>query len=194
MVSKRKGGRRAPRQGRPPCSQRLLIEDCIVLNANKLQHQRPDRATPSILERALGYRNPSLEGSPFNRTIDVTIESPGGRQIEVRLYVTWTVPTFGGRRLWFHCPLCGRRCGRLYIPSRREGVGCRKCFRLLYSSQFEKRPLMLLWRRHLRALKRVRPDLYREIRAHGLLNPLTQDLCAKLVQSSAPGFTSEPDS
>jgi hypothetical protein len=43
---------------------------------------------------------------------------------------------FGGRRLWFRCPLCGRRCRVLYVGRR---MGCQVCLRLRYSSQAETR-------------------------------------------------------
>lgn len=41
---------------------------------------------------------------------------------------------FGGRRKWFCCPGCGRRCRVLYGGSR---YLCRQCRGLVYASQFE---------------------------------------------------------
>jgi hypothetical protein len=42
----------------------------------------------------------------------------------------------GGSRAWWECPACGRRCALLYLPHGRERLGCRRCCRLLYASQF----------------------------------------------------------
>ncbi len=54
--------------------------------------------------------------------------------------VTQTIPTewtpcrFGGKRPWFRCPRCGRRCYVLYGNQR---FLCRKCQDLAYASQCE---------------------------------------------------------
>ena len=53
----------------------------------------------------------------------------------------WSLPTttteqhFGGERIWFQCPDCGGRVRYLYVGV--EYIGCRKCLRLLYPSQYE---------------------------------------------------------
>ena len=41
---------------------------------------------------------------------------------------------FGGRREWFRCPTCGRRCRIIYGGLR---FRCRKCSGLRYESQYE---------------------------------------------------------
>jgi hypothetical protein len=48
----------------------------------------------------------------------------------------WTPTQFGGRRQWFLCLKCGRRCRILYGGSR---FRCRRCYRLSYCSQAETR-------------------------------------------------------
>lgn len=47
--------------------------------------------------------------------------------------LTYTMPRFGGRRPWFTCPACERRCALLYY--RRGRFACRKCQGLSYASQ-----------------------------------------------------------
>jgi hypothetical protein len=57
--------------------------------------------------------------------------------------VVWTVPTYGGRRWWWICPLlvsgrpCGRRVGKLYLPPGGGSFGCRRCHELTYTSSQE---------------------------------------------------------
>jgi hypothetical protein len=46
-----------------------------------------------------------------------------------------TVPQhFGGRRWWFRCPECNRRCGKVYLPPGGHLFACRQCYRLTYRS------------------------------------------------------------
>ena len=45
---------------------------------------------------------------------------------------------FGGRRWWFRCPECGRRCRILYLPPKQDRFACRTCHHLTYRSQQEK--------------------------------------------------------
>lgn len=46
--------------------------------------------------------------------------------------VSRTKTAFDGRRPWFQCPLCHRRCAKLYLAGR--GPQCRKCAGLTYRS------------------------------------------------------------
>src|SRR3990172_2521577 len=47
-----------------------------------------------------------------------------------------TAAGFGGRRAWFRCPRCGRRCAP---PYRAGGFACRVCLHLAYPVQREGR-------------------------------------------------------
>ena len=42
---------------------------------------------------------------------------------------------FGGDRLWFVCPLCGRRCESIYRHGGRKNAGCRICLNVKYRKQ-----------------------------------------------------------
>jgi len=50
--------------------------------------------------------------------------------------LTHTPTPTGGRRAWWVCPSCGRRCAALYLPDDHERLGCRRCCRLVYASQY----------------------------------------------------------
>ena len=41
---------------------------------------------------------------------------------------------FGGRRWWFSCPECNRRCSKIYLPPGKRLFSCRQCYRLTYRS------------------------------------------------------------
>jgi len=47
---------------------------------------------------------------------------------------SYSITRFGGKRLWFCCPNCGRRVGIIYrsIDNR---VGCKQCLGLKYRKQ-----------------------------------------------------------
>jgi hypothetical protein len=50
--------------------------------------------------------------------------------------LTTTRPNFGGKRFWFKCD-CGRRSGRLYLPTGETVFRCRQCYNLTYQSAQE---------------------------------------------------------
>ncbi len=64
---------------------------------------------------------------------------------------TYTFPQYGGRRMWFECPVCGRRCGKLYFSTR---TACRRCLRLVYPCQM-KGGHDKGWQLHSRWLSRI---------------------------------------
>ena len=63
---------------------------------------------------------------------------------------------YGGHRVWFACPRCGRRCEVLVVAG--AVVGCRVCLRLPYSSQREQP--------HQRILNRIQK--MEKIAPHGI--------------------------
>jgi hypothetical protein len=42
----------------------------------------------------------------------------------------------GAARMWWQCPACARRVGRLYLPDGRDRLACRACCGLGYASQY----------------------------------------------------------
>lgn len=58
-----------------------------------------------------------------------------GEPMRQRVPILSTPCTYGGKRLWFGCPRCGRRVAMLYL--RTLGFGCRRCCQIAYASQSE---------------------------------------------------------
>ena len=52
-----------------------------------------------------------------------------------RILTTWTDMHFGGRRQWFLCLSCDRRCVVIYKKGRAPLWGCRKCLDGRYASE-----------------------------------------------------------
>lgn len=64
---------------------------------------------------------------------------------EAGIRLTHTSTGFGGKRVWFLCPHCNRRCGVLYsIPA--NGFICRICSNGRYASEVES-PIDRLYRK-----------------------------------------------
>src|SRR5262245_47924924 len=59
----------------------------------------------------------------------------GDESICEPITIVWTATPFG-RRPWWQCPGCARRCARLYNPARRRWR-CRQCYNVTYTSSNE---------------------------------------------------------
>ena len=56
-------------------------------------------------------------------------------RVEQRIALTWTHPTYGGRRWWMICPYGGRRVAKLHLPPGGDRFASRRAWRLPYRSQ-----------------------------------------------------------
>jgi len=72
-----------------------------------------------------------LHYSTTNRTTRKT------NQYRYFVYLDTTPCNYGGKRWWFICPECHRRCRILYKPSDEIYFACRICHNLTYESQQE---------------------------------------------------------
>lgn len=91
------------------------------------------------IREACDFR-PGLDGSITfgDGTIISVRTSPGYVHVNnVPILVDWTTPHLGGRRAWFLCCRCRRRCTVVYGRDRQWG--CRRCWRANYPSQKEDR-------------------------------------------------------
>lgn len=52
-----------------------------------------------------------------------------------RIMLSYTVPHFGGRRWWMHCPVNGERVGKLHLPPGGDIFASRRAWRLGYKIQ-----------------------------------------------------------
>jgi hypothetical protein len=126
------------------------VEACLTLDANRLtrfgvfntgayQAGKLTWAGGKKGENGIGYEACTPDGAdPWLRLRYTFAATGAGEDYRVRL--TTTQPRFGGRRWWFVCPLiladrpCERRVGKLYLPPGGRYFGCRRCYRLTYTS------------------------------------------------------------
>lgn len=55
-----------------------------------------------------------------------------GESVEQKVSYTWTSCNYGGERIWFSCPFCGRRCAVIYGAG--KYFACRSCYPLVYKT------------------------------------------------------------
>lgn len=125
--------------GRKPWTSRLTVEECPIHLSTAAF------CTAGIFKTAAGT---SFTVSwPLSNG-----ESLGKLQFEVRadwrgrnliamgsgqtIRLATTRPHFGGERFWFVCG-CGKRAGRLYLPSGETVFRCRLCYDLTFQSAQE---------------------------------------------------------
>ena len=113
------------RRGRPRSSGRLRVGACGNIVVPRESPGRP----LSVWER--------LFWKPRRPEVTIFGRWPGGPEIALRLSALYTSQHFGGFRRWFACPNCGRRVGKLYSPSQSLPFACRRCWRLVYASQYQ---------------------------------------------------------
>ncbi len=117
-------------RGRPRSSERLWTRECAVLDI------------ANVPRRELAEK--SSQWNPYASVKTIWLD--GDRRSE-RIKVTTTRPHFGGLRYWFVCPVCERRAGKLYATEEDRRYICRVCRKLVYASQYQKHPLLVLLRR-----------------------------------------------
>src|SRR5690606_18437656 len=66
--------------------------------------------------------------------VDFAYVIDGGKNVLQHVRTAGSACNYGGERVWFVCPLCGRNCALMYIS---DSVACRKCLDLRYASQSE---------------------------------------------------------
>ena len=98
--------------------------------------------------------NKQLEGTDKSREVHLLVNaqqmsfsyfhigySSERHPIRIVIKFDWTPCYFGGRRLWFLCPKCGRRVAILYGG---KNFYCRICRNIAYPSENEAKPNRLL--------------------------------------------------
>ena len=97
-------------------------------------HARPATVAASTGNATASSKHPSatLWKTDFLR-LNYAMRSTGRVAVE-RLTITTTATRFGGRRHWFRCPDCSRRCRILYGADR---FRCRECLGARYEFQYQ---------------------------------------------------------
>ncbi len=88
----------------------------------------------------------------------------GGVVLNQTIQLDYTPCNYGGKRTWFICPDCGRRCVVVYGVNRT--FLCRKCHGLTYSCQSETK-----YKRTMRRVKKLLKNLGTSIHDDRIFKP-----------------------
>ena len=134
--------------GRPWGYGKTTVEDCLILDINKLVR---DRLLYAGIHKSgnLTWRNTRTGESVSSVGFEVNASGKlipwlrlfynmtrTGEKVDFKIYLNTTRPNFGGIRWWFICPLmgCNRRVTKLHSPPGGKYFGCRECYDLTYTS------------------------------------------------------------
>jgi hypothetical protein len=142
---------------------KIPVEECVALDVHELERagyfapgpgrrrlelERNDRYL-ATLTLVMGESRFSLEGEVY--------PSPGTMTwVGTTIQLVHTPAINQGERLWFSCPVCHQRVGKLYLPPGRTMFLCRHCHNLTYRSRVEKPNI---WRK----AREEEPKLRREL-------------------------------
>ena len=132
--------------GRP--RERIPVEDCLVLDAGKLQRDKlvgkglrasgaltwKNTATGEAVS-SIGYEADTLDAAPWLRLHYTRTRT--GEAADYRVRLSTSPLPWGGVRWAFLCPACGRVARKLYLPNGAWRFACRLCYRLTYTSTQE---------------------------------------------------------
>lgn len=139
---------------------KLLTEDAAPLDIRKLKSKNllipgskitATWSTDGIVHASIGavvYEDCMILKYTYNKT----------EKVNQNIYFTYTPCNFGGKRVWYCCPVCGRRCAIIY--SSEINFACRICCDLTYKTCNEvPRNRLLIKANKLRKRIRARPGM-----------------------------------
>ena len=120
-----------------------VVEHCLVLSIADLIREGalvPGKITHGVLAWSRAGKEPHAQ---VTYEVDLRTEKHATIDLRYRIdnqsegthvWFSYTVPQFGGRRLWFSCPLTGSRTTKLYLPPGQTRFASRQAYSLAYSS------------------------------------------------------------
>ncbi len=147
-------------------STRSLMEKCedyLQLDIRQLKAQGRLRPGSSFRWQRLRNDEPlgeiSIAVSPRSFALSYwwTPHGEEPRKVNQQIGLTWTPCRFGGRRAWFLCPHCTRRCAVVYGVNHLGGFACRNCMNLSYECEAED-AIGRFWRKQRKLEARIGAD------------------------------------
>ena len=149
---------------------KTVVEDCKSLDANRWMREGILKAgvwhsggwawfrdkEHTEQSSSIGYEVNTRDDPSWLRLYYTFTQNQ--QALDYRIRLETTRPRFGGLRWWFICPLvingasCGRRVGKLYLPTGSRYFGCRHCHELTYRSAQEHDKRVDVLRRNPQAL------------------------------------------
>ena len=116
-------------------SGKSAVEDCLKLSLSKMLQYQQITEHDSVQTVSWTNRlNEELACFTFKIIADGTDLMFYIRELEQKINLSSTPLHFGGKRWWFHCPHCNRRCANLSYAKMARKFYCRVCLDLTYRS------------------------------------------------------------
>ena len=131
---------------------RLTTDDYLHIDINYLKRE-------GLLTDACWFSWQWVRRSKLVDAINVTVKENGIIIDGQSIYVEWWCCPLGGKRPWFHCPLCEKRCCHLYKTS--NSFACKTCLNLVWKVWHE-RPKRRAIRRAEKVFQKVKYDFSRK--------------------------------
>src|SRR5450759_1253469 len=142
-----------------------VVEDCLVLSMADLVREKV--IVPGALQRGVWAWSRAGAQPHAQLTYEADLRTDKHAAIELRyriddrnessrVWLSYTVPQYGGRRWWFVCPLTGNRVAKLYLPPGQSRFASRPAYGLAYSSSRKSRSKSKTWDVILRQLAKWR--------------------------------------
>jgi|SRR5438093_43273 len=122
-------------RGRPESSVRDRIHQYACIDAKDLPPIEPSYTDEEFVSAFLQPDGEQSRSGP--RIAESTVVWENGYHQPLKLEVTVTQPHFGGLRQWYVCPSCGGRVRKVYSPAPGYEFKCRRCYELVYHSQYD---------------------------------------------------------
>jgi hypothetical protein len=118
-------------------STRRVAESSLPVNIRELKRKGlliPGRWITFKWSRN-GQVHSSIGASVYDDKIVLQYTYQKKENVEQPIRFAWTRCNFGGKRIWFVCPYCGRRCAVIYSCG--KYFACRICGNVAYRTQNE---------------------------------------------------------
>lgn len=122
--------------GRRP--ERVAVEDCLTIDVGLFRRRgllKPGSRGECAWSRH-GQRTGAIGFHAEEERIVLDYRCRG-EAITQTIWLTDAPCHYGGSRLWFECPHCGRNAGKLHLAPGRRYFECRDCYGLTYESRRE---------------------------------------------------------
>lgn len=138
------GGWNSGRQnGRPLADSALFVDIAWMLRTGRAVEGQLIRGNLSWTCRGEPSGNVNytcdmgdIENARLQLSFTVSRRSTGeSRDYKQDVPLSYTVPNYGGRRWWMHCPVNASRVGKLYVPAGGDIFASRTAWKLAYQSQ-----------------------------------------------------------
>ncbi len=116
------------------------VEDTIILNIFKLYREGIitwGKACSGTFTGGKSTMSFTLAHNVLTLFYSFSSGTHKGQSVQYPIRIEETHPHYGGRRLWWLCPGCERRCGKLYLAPGQLYYLCRGCAQLTYQSTRE---------------------------------------------------------